>query len=111
MTLAKGLSERYACHGVLTLGERGLVYAELGKAPWHLPAVAVNARDVCGAGDTVMAALGGALACGSGLSQACELATTAASQQVATVGITPPRYEFTMFEPLLLNRAVPRAVA
>ena len=93
MTLAKGHSERHACHVVMTLGDRGLVCAEQAKAPWHLPAVPVDARDVCGAGDTVFAALGVALARGWSLGQACQFAVVAASQQVATIGIKPPYCE------------------
>jgi D-beta-D-heptose 7-phosphate kinase/D-beta-D-heptose 1-phosphate adenosyltransferase len=96
VALANSLSEKHACHVVMTLGERGLICAELGTDPGHLPAVPVNARDVCGAGDTVMAALGVTLARGYSLPQACQCAAAAASQQVATLGITPPLCGFAI---------------
>jgi len=42
---------------VITLGRCGMVCAERTGATWHLPATPTEVRDVCGAGDTVLAAL------------------------------------------------------
>jgi D-beta-D-heptose 7-phosphate kinase/D-beta-D-heptose 1-phosphate adenosyltransferase len=111
MALAKGLSEKHACHVVMTLGERGLICAELGTDPQHLPAVPVEARDVCGAGDTVMAALGVTLARAYSLAQACQVATTVAGEQVATIGITLPSCELANSDPKIGVPTIERAVA
>lgn len=111
MSLANKLSQKHACHVVMTIGERGLVCAERGKESWHLPAISVEVRDVCGTGDTVFAALGVSLACGHSLPQSCQFATAAASQQVATIGITQPHCEFTKSGPPSSVRTWPRAVA
>jgi D-beta-D-heptose 7-phosphate kinase/D-beta-D-heptose 1-phosphate adenosyltransferase len=111
VALAEGLSEKHACDVVITLGERGLICAERGKGPWHLPAVPVEARDVCGAGDTVFASLGVTLARGWSLTKACQFAVAAASEQVATVGITLPRCNSADSDRPSLIPTVPRAVA
>jgi bifunctional ADP-heptose synthase (sugar kinase/adenylyltransferase) len=42
-----------------------------GRAVRRVPAVPVQARDVCGAGDTVLATLGVALARGGTISDGC----------------------------------------
>lgn len=55
-------------------------------APLHLPATAREVYDVSGAGDTVVATLGAALAAGIALADACRLANAAAGLVVAKLG-------------------------
>ena len=73
------------------MDERGLVCAEHDKDTWHLPTNRVDVRDVCGAGDTVLAALGVAVARGTSLRESCVLATSVAAQQVSRVGVSSIR--------------------
>ena len=87
--LARRLSEIHDCHVVITLGEGGLVCAERDGETWDLPANPVDVRDVCGAGDTVLASLGVAIARGESLGDACLLATTTAADQVSRIGVAP----------------------
>lgn len=66
------------------------VYAErLGEGTWYYPAEAAEVRDVCGAGDTVLAMLGVAIASGATLCEACFLAGITAKQQVKSLGVAP----------------------
>ena len=90
--LARQLSELHECHVVITLGERGLVCAELSGETWYVPAHRVDARDVCGAGDTVLAGIGESMARGKALREACVLATSMAAQQVSQLGVSAMRY-------------------
>ena len=75
------------CNVVVTLGRCGMVCAERTGTAWHLPATPTEVRDVCGAGDSVFAALAVALITGKSLRQACRAAMEAAGRQVATVGL------------------------
>lgn len=86
--LARRLSDIYDCHVVITLGECGLVGAERDGETWELPTKQVSARDVCGAGDTVLATLGVAIARGDSLHDSCVLATSMAAQQVSRIGVS-----------------------
>jgi bifunctional ADP-heptose synthase (sugar kinase/adenylyltransferase) len=64
-----------------------MVCAECEDATWYLPAEPVEVRDACGAGDTVLAAIGLALLAGNCLHRTCRLATMAGGRQVAELGI------------------------
>jgi D-beta-D-heptose 7-phosphate kinase/D-beta-D-heptose 1-phosphate adenosyltransferase len=88
LALARSLADSHACHVVVTLGGRGLVCAKWEGATWYLSAESVDVRDVCGAGDTVLAAIAAAMLRGKSLREACAFASLAASQQVATLGIS-----------------------
>lgn len=72
---------------VVTLGEHGMVVAD-GAGAQVLPGVITEPRDVSGAGDTVLAVLGLALAAGADLRSAAELANRAASAVVGRVGVS-----------------------
>ena len=48
-----------------------------------------HVRDVCGAGDTVLAAIGVAMADGKSLYNACSFASVSAAHQVTFFGISP----------------------
>lgn len=71
---------------LVTRGEQGMSLLRPGKAPLHLPAQAREVFDVTGAGDTVIASLGLALACGLDLPQAVSLANVAAGIVVGKLG-------------------------
>lgn len=88
LALARSLVDRHGCHVVVTLGGRGMVCAERKGGTWYLPAEPVVVRDVCGAGDTVLAAIGTAMLAGNSLRQACRIALVAARQQISHVGIS-----------------------
>jgi D-beta-D-heptose 7-phosphate kinase/D-beta-D-heptose 1-phosphate adenosyltransferase len=85
--LARSLADGHRCHVVVTLGGHGMVCAEQGGESWHLPVGSVEARDVCGAGDTVLAALGAAVLDGGTLRESCRFAGIAAGRQVESVGM------------------------
>jgi len=83
------LSSELHCHVLLTLGEDGLGLFEKGKKPVYLPTVAKRVYDVSGAGDTVIATLSLALACGLDLTSAAVLANKAAGIKVGRIGTAP----------------------
>lgn len=90
-TLAKTLSSIYDQSVVVTRGEIGIQYcANNGNSVGEngfIPAVSVQKKDICGAGDTVFAVLGVYLAKGYSLRQSCEYAVRYAAQQVQSFGI------------------------
>ena len=73
---------------VVTYGGHGMVAAERDGDTWYLPAEPTDVRDVCGAGDTVLAAIGAAMLDGNCLRRACRFALVAAGNQVISVGIS-----------------------
>lgn len=87
LALARKLSDVYGCDAVITLGRYGMVCAERTGATWHLPPTPTEVRDVCGAGDTVFAALGVDVITGKKLRDACRSAMCASGRQVASIGI------------------------
>lgn len=87
LALARRLADEHHCHVIVTIGRHGMVCAECEDATWYLPAEPVEVRDACGAGDTVLAAIGLALLAGNCLHRTCRLATMAGGRQVAELGI------------------------
>lgn len=73
---------------LVTLGEAGMVLLERGRPLASIPALARAVYDVTGAGDTVVAAVGLALAAGAPLPVAVRLANVAAGLAVEQVGTT-----------------------
>ena len=71
---------------LVTRGEHGMSLISEGNPPLHLQAKAREVYDVTGAGDTVIATLGTALAAGCGLDDAVTLANTAAGIVVRKLG-------------------------
>jgi D-beta-D-heptose 7-phosphate kinase/D-beta-D-heptose 1-phosphate adenosyltransferase len=71
---------------LLTRGERGMTLIQQAHDEYHLPAHAREVFDVTGAGDTVIAVLAAAVAAGTSLTAAMELANLAASLVVAKLG-------------------------
>jgi D-beta-D-heptose 7-phosphate kinase/D-beta-D-heptose 1-phosphate adenosyltransferase len=99
--IAKGktLLQRYhISHLLVTRGEEGMTLIEADDSA-HFPAQAHEVFDVTGAGDTVIAVLGTALAAGIELLSATALANLAASLTVAKLGaasITPPELQIAL---------------
>ena len=82
--MARRLAIRQECHVVFTAGELGPWWSD-GQAVRRVPAL--QGRDVCGAGDTVLATLGVAMATGGKIEGACQLAVEAAAEQVEQIGV------------------------
>ena len=64
-----------------------MVLAENAGPTRYIPASPVEARDVCGAGDTVLASLCVAILKETQLWEPCKFSTVMARQQLATIGI------------------------
>lgn len=71
---------------LVTRSEKGMTLLARGHAPLHLPTRAQEVFDVTGAGDTVVAVLGVAIAAGIPLDQAVNLSNIAAGIVVAKLG-------------------------
>jgi len=81
---------------LLTRGERGMTLILQAGEEHHLPAHAREVFDVTGAGDTVIAVLGAAMAAKATLPEAMALANLAAGLVVAKLGaasISPPELQ------------------
>ena len=72
---------------LITLGEDGMCLFRRGHAPHHIPTVAREVFDVSGAGDTVTAWVGAALAAGASAVEAAEVANLAAGVEVGKAGV------------------------
>lgn len=83
------LCEELEAHILITTGEKGMSLFERGRDPIHVPAVAKEVYDVSGAGDTVVAVLGMAIASGYSILEASELANHAAGIKVSKLGTAP----------------------
>jgi D-beta-D-heptose 7-phosphate kinase/D-beta-D-heptose 1-phosphate adenosyltransferase len=71
---------------IVTRGEHGMSLFERGQRPLHVPTAAREVFDVTGAGDTVIATLGLALAARISLAEAARLANVAAGVVVGKLG-------------------------
>jgi D-glycero-beta-D-manno-heptose-7-phosphate kinase len=84
---AKVIREKLGCDAVLiTRGDRGMMLLEGGGEPIYVETAAREVYDVTGAGDTVIAALAGALASGATMLEAASFANHAAGIVVGKVG-------------------------
>ncbi len=72
---------------LLTLGPDGMVLVTKAREIFHLPSIAREVYDVSGAGDTVTAWVGAALAGGATLVEAATLANYAAGIEVGKAGV------------------------
>jgi rfaE bifunctional protein kinase chain/domain len=83
------LARRHGKEVFVTLAERGIIGADAGGNIEHVPALPLRGPiDVVGAGDSVTANLGAALAGGADLREALELAAVASSIVVHQLGTT-----------------------
>jgi D-beta-D-heptose 7-phosphate kinase/D-beta-D-heptose 1-phosphate adenosyltransferase len=86
-TKARKLINEFAINAILlTRGERGMTLIRKDEDDVHLPAHAREVFDVTGAGDTVIAVLGAALAAGATYKNAMQIANLAASLVVSKLG-------------------------
>lgn len=84
---AKVIREKLGCDAVLiTRGDRGMMLLEGDGEPVYVETAAREVYDVTGAGDTVIAALAGALATGATMLEAAAFANHAAGIVVGKVG-------------------------
>ena len=84
---AQVIRERLGCDAVLiTRGDRGMMLVEGERDPVNVETAAREVFDVTGAGDTVIAALGAALAAGASMTEAAVLANQAAGIVVGKLG-------------------------
>ena len=84
---AKVIREKLGCDAVLiTRGDRGMMLLESNASAVFVETAAREVYDVTGAGDTVIAALAGALASGATMLEAATLANHAAGIVVGKVG-------------------------
>jgi D-beta-D-heptose 7-phosphate kinase/D-beta-D-heptose 1-phosphate adenosyltransferase len=84
---ARIIREKLSCDAVLiTRGERGIMLLEGYNDPVFVETTAREVYDVTGAGDTVIATLGSALAAGATMLEAANLANHAAGIVVGKVG-------------------------
>jgi rfaE bifunctional protein kinase chain/domain len=85
---------------LLTLSEKGMLLFEQGEAePFSIPTRAREVADVSGAGDTVIATLAVAQACGASVREAATIANRAAGLVIEELGIVPI-YKEQLFEAL-----------
>ncbi|HVN69998.1 MAG TPA: D-glycero-beta-D-manno-heptose-7-phosphate kinase [Candidatus Binatia bacterium] len=98
MRLIEQLECRYA---VITRGEHGMALFGRDGERLEIPSVARTVYDVSGAGDTVIAVLGLALAAGATIEQAMQLANFAAGAVVAKLGTATasPQEILALLEP------------
>lgn len=100
---AAELARRHGQPVFITLAEAGIVGAGPDGTAEHVPALPVRGPiDIVGAGDTVTAALGLALAAGATLAEAMTLAQAAASlviHQLGTTGVAKPAEMRTLLFP------------
>ena len=86
-TAAQVIRAKLGCDAVLiTRGDRGMMLLEGEGGPVYVETAAREVYDVTGAGDTVIAALAGALACGATMIEAASFANHAAGIVVGKVG-------------------------
>ena len=86
-TAAQMIRDRLGCDAVLiTRGDRGMMLVEGDSDPVNVKTAAREVFDVTGAGDTVIAALGAALAAGASMTEAAVLANQAAGVVVGKLG-------------------------
>ncbi|HEY6121495.1 MAG TPA: D-glycero-beta-D-manno-heptose-7-phosphate kinase [Pyrinomonadaceae bacterium] len=84
---ARAIRAKLGCDAVLiTRGDRGMMLQEGDNEPVFVPTAAREVYDVTGAGDTVIATLGAALAAGATMIEAATLANHAAGIVVGKIG-------------------------
>lgn len=77
---------------VVTLGEEGAVYAEIGGSNGYCPAQKVDVIDTTGAGDAFFSGVTIGLTYGKSMAEACEIGTRLALSVIATKESVCPRF-------------------
>lgn len=108
LTAGRSILHSVGCRHLLsTLGPQGMALFLSPSEVWHIPALALDVFDVTGAGDTVIATIGLALAAGCSLLDACIVANCAAGVVVGKVGaatVSPKELEASLST---AHRAIP----
>jgi D-beta-D-heptose 7-phosphate kinase / D-beta-D-heptose 1-phosphate adenosyltransferase len=94
---------------LITRSEQGMTLLRRQQPPYHLPTQAQTVFDVTGAGDTVIAVVAAALAAGSSLERACELANVAAGlvvKKLGTASVTCQELEQALFSRSILGYGI-----
>ena len=95
--LAKGLSDKIeSAHiesMVVTMGEKGAVYAKRNGEYGYCPPQKVDVLDTTGAGDSFFAGVAVGLTYGKSLSESCNIGTRLASAVIATKESVSPRFK------------------
>ena len=73
-------------HGLITLGEHGMMLFQRGASPHHIPTKARQVFDVSGAGDTAIALFTLALCAGANAIESAEIANHASAVVVGKLG-------------------------
>lgn len=97
---------------LITRSEEGMTLFEQGREPVNFPTRVRTVYDVTGAGDTVVATIGLALAAGASLTVTAELANLAggiAVEQVGTSAVTENQLRLALRDGRLLGGTVPEA--
>ena len=82
---------------VVTMGDKGAVYATMDGDRGYCPARKVNVRDTTGAGDAFFAGVTIGLTYGKSLGEACEIGATLAASVICTLDNVCPRYQPSEF--------------
>lgn len=77
---------------VITMGEKGAIYASKNGDLGIIPAMDVNVIDTTGAGDSFFAGVSAGLTYGKSLKEACEIGTKLAGAVIQSVENVCPRY-------------------
>ena len=96
--LVKKIEQAQIRKMVVTLGDEGAVYAELGGASGFCPPQKVEVVDTTGAGDSFFAGIAIGLTYGKTLAQACKIGTRLAASVIATKENVCPRFLPEEFE-------------
>lgn len=78
---------------IVTMGDRGAVYASLEGEKGHCPARPVAVNDTTGAGDAFCAGAAIGLTYGKDLAQACQIGSLLAASVIATAESVCPRFQ------------------
>ena len=78
---------------VVTMGERGAVYAAKGGEFGYIPPQKVDVIDTTGAGDSFFAGIAIGLTYGKTLAESCSIGTRLAASVIATSESVCPRFQ------------------
>lgn len=90
--VAKKIEQANIPSMVVTMGEDGAAYAELGGASGHCPAPKVEAMDTTGCGDAFFAGVSIGLTYGKTLAEACDIGARLAAAVIVTDENVCPRF-------------------
>jgi rfaE bifunctional protein kinase chain/domain len=86
--VAMRLAQKCASRVIMTLGDRGSVYADGRESVYSAPWAADGEIDIVGAGDTFLSGFSCALAVGAAFPEAADFASLCSSVTIAKIGIT-----------------------